>query len=497
VEDVIMRTPPITVRFSIGAMLAQPDAQKYMNLDGSMKLEAFRRLGGPRVHRRHPVTGELHDFAVPAVVAGAAPGALPEIILTPGNPSDYGPVVDLSANPLHVDDDGEVAQGQESDCYLLATGAAVGHQQPKALRSIITQLGPKLFESRWTRGGQVTRVRSDGTCNVAFAHPGNAKALWPIILEKGYACYRIGANTMSSLAYGYPGAVLSDMGYKTVINVGPNLVPILTLLMTWLSAKYPVVGTTYGKIPAGIPIVAAHCYEVYGLTADGGIVLRNPYNFDGGGSVDSNVWDGYVTLTVAQFIAAFTSVSVGTEPTFPILDDVPSSPATPSTPAPAVSEPAAQNFDLAALRKLYVRGSQGWDEGDRLFFGSDSSVTIAGLPAGTYDVAFTAAARTGVTTLRALAGGVQLVTTLANKKSTVNMQGVRVSGDGKLLIGDGSWGFDLYAVTVTPAGVPAPLPTSVYSVTVTAPGATPQTFAATKLTAVLADGTTRTIPEAA
>ena len=157
----------------------------------------------------------------------------------------------------------------------LAQLVEFAHQQPRSIRSVITQIGPGLYEVRFARNGRVTRVRTDGRVNAAFAHPGPKKALWPMILEKAYAYFRVGTNKIESLAYGFPGAVLSDLGYKTVVNITPASVQILTVLMAWLSAKHPVIATSFGSIPAGVPIVAAHCYEVYGVTAAG----QNTQNF--------------------------------------------------------------------------------------------------------------------------------------------------------------------------------------------------------------------------
>jgi hypothetical protein len=483
-----MRTPPVTVLFSRAALLAQRDAHRFLRADGSVDVEQLRKLPAPRVHARHRRTGEIHEFAIPTLIlAGTAAGAAADVIVTPGNPSDYGPaasLVDLSASPLHVDDDvSDVAQGQNPDCYLHATGAGIGHQQPKALRSLITQGGPNLYEVRFVRGGKVTRVRTDGRANLTYAHPGPSKAIWPIILEKAYAYYRTGANTMESLAYGFPGTVLADLGYKTVINVTPSAVTILTLLMAWLSAGCPCLGTTYGSIPAGIPIVAAHCYEIHGITADGKIVLFNPYGFDAGGNQDDNVWDGYVTLSVAQFNASFSAVSVGTEAGFPILDSSPVAPPTSSTTIPAPATPAVAapgTYDRARILAAgwFSAGQGGYP--NTLGMAPTSTITIP--IAGVVNVSVSIQQASGVVTLNS-----QAATAI---KGIATFQGVT----GPLIFTGKTGWYDVMSITITAADAPAPV---VYTVSVAAPGAAPQTFTATKIAAVLADGTPLNIPEAA
>lgn len=50
------------------------------------------------------------------------------------------------------------------------------------------------------------------------------------------------------------------------------------------------------------PLIGSHAYEV--VSTDGtNVVLRNPWGVDGAGH-DSNVNDGYVTITAAQLFAS-------------------------------------------------------------------------------------------------------------------------------------------------------------------------------------------------
>ena len=66
--------------------------------------------------------------------------------------------------------------------------------------------------------------------------------------------------------------------------------------------------------PYDAPLIGAHAYSVVRVTTDAqgvpnGVVLRNPWGFDGAGDDGAN--DGYVTVSAAQFFKACWRVQGG------------------------------------------------------------------------------------------------------------------------------------------------------------------------------------------
>jgi hypothetical protein len=179
-------------------------------------------------------------------------------------------------------------------------------------------LGDGTYAVQFKRNGTMMYVRVDADLPVGpwsglnFAHPSAGGPMWVAIMEKAYAFFRTGAATYSSLNWGWTGAVMSDLGVanKTFSTGGATLFDTLTDALANNKAIAAVTGSTIG---ADVALVHSHAYTIVATSIDSNgakyVELRNPWGFDGAGW-DSNVNDGLVTVTWAQFQTYISSGSI-------------------------------------------------------------------------------------------------------------------------------------------------------------------------------------------
>ncbi len=250
-------------------------------------------------------------------------GASVPVIVSPPNPSDIGVSVNVSNNLLFSSTSQEGNQGQIGDCYMLSPFNSL----LDSFRRQVVLKNPDGTNSVIFRRNllQPLDVRHDYLISASSTRPDPVTgACASCLLEKSYAYYRTGANTYSSLNFGWPGNVYSDLGCgnkaysiqdSTIIDVSAHA----------LLASLGVSICTFATIPSSIPIIGAHCYSVISVLKDAsGIIwwkLRNPWGFDGAGS-DQNPYDGVVTITHDQMKQICSGLAVQTD--FPIISPVPS-----------------------------------------------------------------------------------------------------------------------------------------------------------------------------
>ncbi|HEX8914427.1 MAG TPA: C2 family cysteine protease, partial [Humisphaera sp.] len=228
-----------------------------------------------------------------------------------------------SAGPAEDD----VRQGQNGDCYFLAGLSATAKTDQIAIRKSVVDLGDGTYAVQFWKNGVASFYRVDadlptwqGTSSPYNAGFGAEGSMWVPVMEKAFAHFRTGANSYQSIWYGSDEAFKALNGKQIADVTGSNATQMLMNIRAALLANKQVIAGTPDTAPTnGAPVVKGHMYTVdrvntttvkllgMTFTVPTGIVLRNPWGYDGAGS-DSNTGDGYVTCTPEQFYGYFTYV---------------------------------------------------------------------------------------------------------------------------------------------------------------------------------------------
>lgn len=228
----------------------------------------------------------------------------------------------------------DVAQGAAGDCWLLAGLGAIAMDRPHAIRQNVVdfndgtygvRLGNKFFRVDddlpalpVTSGNYVFRPRP----KPAAAKLGAEDSMWVAIVEKAYVQYRSKANSYSSLAGGWSIEVNrafrtpapGDRAFWTYASANALANEIYA---RWNTKQAVTVGITGAKpsFSGSYPVPMNHMYSVYSVerTAAGavtGIVLRNPWGYDGV-TTDADPSDGLVRVTPQQLFNLIGRVNWG------------------------------------------------------------------------------------------------------------------------------------------------------------------------------------------
>ncbi len=244
-------------------------------------------------NRKAPAATALPTIAEPAVTTSG---------LTYANFSNH-PL--FAANGPTQDD---IRQGYVGDCYYLSTLAAVAKVDAMRIEQSVVQLADGSYLVQMFKGGQANYVHVDGSLPTwswgapAYANFGQGGSMWVAVMEKAFADFRTGANTYASLNSGWMTESFASLGVaSTGFYSFANAGQLMTTIASQLAANKAV---TIGiNTPAqGAPLIGSHAYEVVSTNGTT-VVLRNPWGVDGAGH-DSNVNDGYVTVTAAQLFAS-------------------------------------------------------------------------------------------------------------------------------------------------------------------------------------------------
>jgi hypothetical protein len=222
----------------------------------------------------------------------------------------------FSGNPLFVNGPqfNDIRQGENGDCYFLASLGALAQNEPQDIVQAIAPLGDGTYAVRYYRNGQAVYLRIDGDLPVnggslCYARAGSQGQIWAPLMEKAYAFFRYGQNSYTSLWGGWMADVFHDVvnSGSNTLWISPSSSPtsIATFLSTQLQAGHAVTAGSNSNSPG--PIVGNHAYMVQSVTttAQGTFVtVYNPWGFDGA-SFDSNPGDGLLTLPIATFQRCF------------------------------------------------------------------------------------------------------------------------------------------------------------------------------------------------
>lgn len=217
---------------------------------------------------------------------------------------------------------GDIRQGELGDCYFLAGLGAIAIATPMTLRQNIVDFNDGTYGVRL--GNRFYRVDSDlpvrtGSTQAAFAALGRENSMWVAVAEKAFAHYRYGRNSYPSIEGGNCVEVnrafgATSSGLKTFASYGNATALITDLYDRWNTSQS--VGVEFWSGPSNGPVVLGHAYTVASFVRNAagaitGVVVRNPWDVDGGSQTDSNPYDGLVTLTTAQLFQYSGGVSWG------------------------------------------------------------------------------------------------------------------------------------------------------------------------------------------
>jgi hypothetical protein len=186
----------------------------------------------------------------------------------------------------------DVDQGEEGDCWLIASLAEVAVQDPQAIKNMFTYDGT-IKESGATVGVYTVRFfNSNGVAKYVtvdtqlpegggyYDHPTNG-VLWVALAEKAYAV----ANGLGYVASSDPGSndyAALNTGYSTWalqavtgIAASENSINANQIASAWNAGNFIVLSTVS---PSSSNIVGNHDYAVVGYNASTGLFeLMNPW----------------------------------------------------------------------------------------------------------------------------------------------------------------------------------------------------------------------------
>jgi hypothetical protein len=242
-------------------------------------------------------------------------------------PLNNGALYVTGAGDVNSVDWDDIKQGNMGDCYLVAAMAAIAHENPQAIKNMIT---PNLDASGnvvsynvrlHQRNGEGRLEPVDVTVDASqfsqnAARPGDSdgtnQEIWPLIIEKAYAQLHGGySNIANGGSPEYATEILTGME-ATAHNPGSYG---FDQLQQDLAAGRPVLGWTPGdskktELLNGVGLVGNHAYAVVDSKVEDGVQMvkvYNPWGFNqpGDGTADGG-WMRY-----DDFQRLMTGVSVG------------------------------------------------------------------------------------------------------------------------------------------------------------------------------------------
>ena len=206
----------------------------------------------------------------------------------------------------------DIDQGSLGDCWLLSGLGALAEDTRGLMKQNVVDFHDGTYGVHL--GDSYYRVDNDlpvgsQTTNPVYAGLGAHDSLWVAVVEKAYAHYRSGANTYEDLSGGNSTSVYNAFGSTSsgshpIQNYANASAMANDVYTRWSTGQSVTVGIHQNDDPTNVPLVENHMYMISSVTLAYGIVtsitLRNPWGNDGGGSVDSDPFDGLVTLTPQQ-----------------------------------------------------------------------------------------------------------------------------------------------------------------------------------------------------
>ena len=208
------------------------------------------------------------------------------------------------------------------DCYFLATLQSLAFEAPGKLQEFAVDLGDGTYAVQFNRAGSTTYLRVDGDfagggwSGVAYAHPQwGGGAIWATVMEKAYAFYRYRRAEhlqLAQLRLDRQRLLLPSPGHFGHVRSTQEHPNLLQRADHGVLASHKAVAAITNTSITNAPIIGSHAYSVVATSVESGIqyiTVRNPWGVDGAGN-DSNTQDGFVKITLAQFVSCFSSGSI-------------------------------------------------------------------------------------------------------------------------------------------------------------------------------------------
>jgi Ca2+-binding RTX toxin-like protein len=204
----------------------------------------------------------------------------------------------------------DVHQGNLADCWFMSSIASAVNVNANVARQLVADLGDGTYvvqiNQKQYRVDADLAFKEGDTTDLEFAGFGHDDSIWVPIVEKAWALYRDG--TYDSLNNDTPYFCLGKIGGNDRL-FGPvnNLTAEPALIALDLLNQAAV---TCSKIGDGSTEVLtdSHCYALVGVGYDPftllpiSVTLYNPYGEDRGVDYDDGADDGFVTITIDQWI---------------------------------------------------------------------------------------------------------------------------------------------------------------------------------------------------
>lgn len=212
----------------------------------------------------------------------------------------------FAATGPHPDD---VDQGDDGDCWILATLSSMANDQPTVITHMISDFGDGTYGIKL--GNSFYRVDADlptlsaTSAVLTKASLGRQGALWAALIEKAYAWHRTNANTYQSLNFGNPLDALRDFhtmnsGQLPLQYYASPTALGLEVFQRWNRYESLTLCTS-DNIAASSGLVSRHVYSIISVfrndsgTVDS-VLLRNPWAVDG--TITDGLNDGYITISL-------------------------------------------------------------------------------------------------------------------------------------------------------------------------------------------------------
>ena len=187
----------------------------------------------------------------------------------------------------------DVNQKYFGDCYLMATLAGMADVSPDFVKSLFTDYGDGRYGVRVKN--QFYTLDTSFNSYAAY-QPG--KTIWPTLLEKAYAEYRIetvGGTNYGGIAHGASvDAVLFDWLGRGNVNTNARGYEALNLAIDALAAGGTAVLGSDSNVPG---LNSPHAYTVVHYDAATSMfTLRNPWGYQDGGRSGGYIDVSYHTL---------------------------------------------------------------------------------------------------------------------------------------------------------------------------------------------------------
>ncbi|MDP1829707.1 MAG: C2 family cysteine protease [Archangium sp.] len=265
----------------------------------------------------------------PAPPAPATPRAIddPTVLTKHTTDTTWKPVQDgkLFVDGVSYDD---VVQGSIANCYMVGAFSAVAQANPDTIKNAIKENADgtftvRFYEKDYSGSMKPVDVTVDGDLpqsSLGSARYGKArdgKELWVGVLEKAYAQWKGGYETIGN--GGYPGEVIAALTGKSTTyssNKYTDANTLFTNIQKGAANHKAMTSPTHGKDSgvdySGTGVYAWHVYTVLGAVDEGGtkyVQLRNPWGSTEPGSDGKN--DGIFKMKLDDFTKLYQGVDIG------------------------------------------------------------------------------------------------------------------------------------------------------------------------------------------